>query len=197
MHLPTFDLYHTTNEQIDIVLHGGSKGKDSAFIQKLVNRSKQEGRSVLALDFPYLTRGGKPSDGLIDEAESLKSILKVVKALGYEKIHFVAKSLGGIVASKVLNDLPETEQSQYSITIYGYAMPYIHFDKFTGSIVVVHGDNDRHGSMEEVNKSLANSPSNNKTVITIEGADHSYNKEDTKENEAIEAGYKAMLSNYR
>lgn len=189
MRLPVFDLYNINNQQIDVVLHGGSKGKDSVFMQKLVTRSRLEGHSVMALDFPYLTEGGKPSDGLSDEVKSLKSILNLVNHLGYEKLHFVAKSLGGIVASKVLNEIPKDEHPRYSITVFGYAMPYIHFDKFTGNIVVIHGDNDRHGNAEEVNKNLAKSPSNNKKVISIEGADHSYNKEDTKENEAIQAGY--------
>ena len=158
-------------------------------MQKLITRSKETGNSVLAFDFPYLTKGANPSEGLVDEVRALEEVLTLVKTLGYQQVRFVAKSLGGIVAAKVLNKLSKEEQSPYSITVYGYAMPYINLDNFHGEITVVHGDNDRHGSVAEVEQNLATSPSKNVKIIEIKGADHSYNKEDSKENEAIEAGY--------
>ncbi|NJK71365.1 MAG: hypothetical protein HC932_03895 [Thermales bacterium] len=115
--------------------------------------------------------------------------MELVNNLGYKKIRFIGKSLGGIVASKFLNNLDQKDQEKYSIIVFGYAMPYINFDNFYGNIVVVHGDNDSHGSVDNVEKSLASSPSQEKQVIAIADADHSFNKEDLKENEAIDAGY--------
>ena len=191
MQLPIFDLSHNNPAHLDLVLHGGSKGKDSGFIQKLITRSKEEEKSVLALDFPYLTKGENPSEGLVDEVRALEEVLTLVETLGYRRVRFVTKSLGGIVASKVLNKLSREEQLPYSITVYGYAMPYINLDNFHGEIIIVHGDNDRHGSIDEVTQNLANSPSESIKVVQIKGADHSYNKEEIKENEAIEAGYSA------
>jgi alpha/beta superfamily hydrolase len=68
-------------------------------------------------------------------------------------------------------------------------MPHINFDNFIGDIVVVHGDNDRHGSIFDVENNLSKSQSSSKKVIKISGADHSFNKEDIKENEAISSAY--------
>jgi predicted alpha/beta-fold hydrolase len=105
MQFPIFDLFHTTTDQIDVVLHGGSKGKDDKFMQKLVDSSKKAGNSVLAIDFPYISKNENPSKNLVDEVDSLVSSLEMVSLFNYNKIRFVTKSLGGIVASKFLNNL--------------------------------------------------------------------------------------------
>ncbi len=84
----------------------------------------------MALDFPYLSQESEPSAQLMDEVRALKMVITTANTIGYSKIHFVAKSLGAVVASKFLNEVED--QHRYSITVFGYAMPYIHFDNFTG-----------------------------------------------------------------
>ena len=98
MSLPNFKYFHNNKAKtLDIIFHGGSKGMNSSFIQKLMTASRNKGDSILALNFLYLDRREENSSGL-ELKEELAALEEVMNFCGesrlFSHIRFVAKSLG-------------------------------------------------------------------------------------------------------
>ena len=184
--LPRLKHLHNQTENIDVLLHGGSKGFDSEFITKIFNRSAQVGHSVIAFNFPYLDRGDDSSSGeeLLDEQEALGQILNYLQPFGYKKIRFIAKSLGRIVLSKYVSKL-SSEDTDVEIVIIGYVLGDIDFTGYSGKISVIQGSEDKFGDDTAVKTDLEKQGISC-NVIRIEGADHSYRTPGTKENTYVE-----------
>jgi len=182
--LPSFQYIHNSQSVIlDIILHGGSKGIDSPFIQKLITASKNKGDSVLAFNFPYLDRGEENSSGpkLKEELAALKEVMNFCQASRFSHIRFIAKSLGAIVASYFLKSLEEKEHHRYSIVVLGYIAGSIDLKGFNGKIAIIQGEKDRFGDINTVKKDMASSVSKDILYFEIKGADHSYRIPETKE----------------
>lgn len=178
---------------LDVVLHGGSAGVDSPFIQKLVKHSMGSGNSVVAFNFPYFERGDKMSSGpeLSEELATLTNILAEIKVGKYNHIRLIGKSLGGIVASYYLNSLPPDKMKKYSLVIVGYVVGELKMDRFSGSVIVVQGEMDKFGGADKVEADLIKAACKNLRIIEIKRADHSFRNPKTKESvyedEAIKA----------
>ena len=64
MTLPNYKYFFNNKaEVLDVVLHGGSQGMDSGFMNKIIEASRIEGNSVVAFNFPYIERGEENSSG--------------------------------------------------------------------------------------------------------------------------------------
>lgn len=186
MNLPNFQFFfNNKSETLDVVLHGGSKGMDSGFIRKIVIASKRAGNSVVAFDFPYLSRGEGHSSGpkLKEEQEVLKAILKFCQADSFKHIRLISKSLGGIVASYFLKSLSQEECKKFSIIILGYILGDVDLKTFSGRITVIQGGKDRFGDIETVKQNLKNAISQDIKYHQIDGADHSYRNPETKDSD--------------
>ncbi len=182
--LPNLQFFYNKDSiTLDVILHGGSEGMESTFIQKLIKKSKESKHSTIAFNFPFLDRKDSNSSGpeLKEELNVLNSVLSFINSDYYKNIHLITKSLGGIVASYFLRDLEITQHYRYSITILGYVIGSVDLNTFTGKINIIQGQMDRFGNIEDVKKNLESAISKNINFIEIPKADHSYRDPDTKE----------------
>lgn len=176
---------------LDIVLQGGSYGIESPFMQKVINTCQKSGHSVLAFNFPYYDRGEDHSSGLelAEELDTLEKMMEKYKAVEYKHIRFVAKSLGAIVASYFLRNLPATKHQRYSIIVLGYVLGSIDLIGFLGKITIIQGQNDKFGGINKVKRDLKDAISKDIHYFEIPFADHSFRDPKTKdplfEDEAI------------
>lgn len=190
---PSLNFYHNSSAStLDVILHGGSSGIESSFIQKLFNNSRELGNSVIAFNFPYLERGGENSSGeeLKEELDTLQKILDLCEYKKYKRIRLLGKSLGGIVASYYLDKLPIKESKRFSVVILGYVTGGLKLKAFKGKISVIQGQKDKFGGIDVVKDDLKNAKSEEIHFFEIEGADHSFRVPETKkpiyEEKAIE-----------
>lgn len=180
---PKTVFFKGSDEILDIVLQGGSYGIESPFMQKVIGICQKSGHSVLAFNFPYYERGEDNSSGpeLTEELDTLRNLMEKYKAAEYKYIRFVAKSLGAIVASYFLKNLPTAEHRRYSIIVLGYVLGSIGLSNFLGKITVIQGENDKFGGINKVKKDLRNAISKDIRYIEIPSADHSFRDPKTKE----------------
>ena len=181
---PSFFYHHKKNsDTLDIVLQGGKYGIDTPFMQKVIKVLNEGKNSVMAFNFLYYERGETHSSGeeLLEELDTLKVMLNYAKADDYKQIRFVAKSLGGIVASYYLNKLTENEMEKYSLVILGYVTGALSLKRFSGPITIIQGEKDDHGGIKKVKESLKNANSKKIKYFEIKGADHSFKDQKTDE----------------
>lgn len=180
------EIYIDNNSNtLDIVLQGGNYGIESPFMQKVITSCKESGHSVLAFNFPYFERGDNHSSGpeLKEELETITKMMKKHDANKFDHIRFVAKSLGGIVASYFLKNLKPSEHQKYSIVILGYVLGDVNLKNFSGKIKIIQGEKDKFGNIGEVKEDLKGAISNEIEFTEIKGADHSFKNPDTGEPE--------------
>lgn len=180
----SFDFYYNSRSKtLDVILHGGSLGIDSLFIQKLFNSSKEPGNSVVAFNFPYIEKREENSSGpeLKEELETLQNILDFCKYKTYNKVRLLGKSLGGIVASFYLDKLPTKESKRFSIIVLGYVTGGLKLKNFKGKISVIQGEKDKFGGIEAVKNDLKGVQSKDLRFFEVAEADHSYRDPKTKE----------------
>lgn len=181
--LTSFNYNHNSKSStLDVILPGSSHGLDSVFLQKLFNCSKENGNSTLIFNYPYFERGEANSSGedLIEELGLLNNLFNYLKCEKYKKIRLIGKSLGGIVASRFLENLSEEDSRRYEIVILGYVTGEVNLNTFTGSIYVIQGEKDKYGGIDVVKEDLKNAVSSNIQCFEIKGADHSYRDPLTK-----------------
>lgn len=197
MKLPKFIFYNNNSKQLDVILHGGSAGIESPFIQKTFKLLQQEGNSVVAFNFPYLDRREDHSSGpeLKEEVKALESVLTYCQSRKFKKIRLIGKSLGGIVASYYLRKLSQKKQERYSVAILGYVLGDIDLKTFTGDILIIQGEKDRFCDIQAVKKDLAKAVSKNITFHEVKGADHSFRGSSTKKSVYEEAAVKLLFDN--
>lgn len=181
---------YSNSASINIIVHGGSAGYESDFIQKIYYKSISLQISTFAFNFGFITRGeqGPVNENLDEELEDFNEVIKNLKDIGYSKFHIIAKSLGGIVSARFLNSLDRLEHSNYRITILGYVTGSIDLKTFSGQIDIIQGEKDRFGDFDTVKDDLKDAISNKITFNSVKNADHSYRnelKQPTYEDEAI------------
>jgi len=182
--LTSINFHHNSKtETLDVVLQGGSHGIDSSILQKVFNKSKEKGNSVIAFNFPYYERGEENSSGpeLKEELEALQNILDFVNYKEYLKVRLVAKSLGGIVASYYIQNLSKEDAKRFSVVVLGYVTGDIKLKNFNGPITVIQGEKDKFGGIEVVKEDLKDAVSKDIKYFEVEGADHSYRNPENKE----------------
>jgi predicted alpha/beta-hydrolase family hydrolase len=185
-----------------IVLPGSSGGLHHPLMKLLFDAFVKRGESVVAMEYPYQTNGGVPPENdLTEEIEALKVVVKNIRRHGYDKIRYVCKSLGGLVATWALED-PILRESCISIDIFGFVVPRgaekgvdVEFarDKIR---VVVQGELDDYGNAVQVERYIKQFGCSAQ-VVKIDNADHSYRHlgsrtEPTHEAEAIERYFKVI-----
>ncbi|KKQ55862.1 MAG: hypothetical protein US75_C0012G0005 [Candidatus Woesebacteria bacterium GW2011_GWC1_38_13] len=194
---PNFEYYFIKGSKtLDIILQGADVGIDKPFIRKVINTCRKSGNSVLAFNFLYYERGEDHSSGeeLLEELETLKSLMVYVRAEEYRHIRFVGKSLGGIVGSFFLNDLPENDMQRYSIVILGYVTGSVRLNQFSGKISIIQGEKDKFGSIEKVKEDLINARSKNISYFEVKEADHSFRNPETKEPVFVDEAMQLLAS---
>jgi predicted alpha/beta-hydrolase family hydrolase len=192
LNIPSLNFYHTSNtEKLIIVTHGASEGIDSSFIEKIIQKVKIEQTSVLAVQMPYKDRGENQSSGkeLKEELEAVQKALEFVRYQDFKKLHFIGKSLGGIIFSRYLQQQPTELQSKSDLTILGYIYGDTVTPEAVTQINIIQGEKDKYGTPEQLQEEIDKSAVKNITLNLVEGADHSYrnsNKEPEFQDRAIE-----------
>lgn len=186
------ELTHQYNAQPNresayLVLHGISEGISSDFMQSIYKGLADRGETVLAFNWPYLDAESEPSKDLLDERAALQSAVDFLRNEGYTQLHIVAKSLGGIVASRWLEQQPS--DLSVEVGIMGYVIGDVTTTALADKLrVVVQGERDRFGNAEAVKHELVRH-NITATVIDIADADHSYRNqagEPVSQQQAIE-----------
>ena len=181
---PSFHFFHNSKAEIlDVLLHGGSKGVTSSFIQKIFTACQKKGHSVIASWLHIVERGEENSSGpeLKEETKTLRNILKIAQYKNYKNIHLIGKSLGGIVISYFLKQLTKKKQKKYSIIFLGFVVGSVTLKGFTGKITIIQGEKDRFGNIKAVKRNLKNAKLRKVKCYEIKGADHSYRIPETKD----------------
>lgn len=192
LNLPTFDYYHDPNSRkLTMVTHGASEGLDSPFMKELIKKIKGKKTCLCAIQMPFKDRGESQSSGkeLKEELEALQQLLDFTHYREFEKIHFIGKSLGGIIFSQFLSKQPANFQSRSDLTILGYIYTDTVIPDSIASINIIQGEYDKYGTREQLQQELDKSPVKNKLLNLVKGADHSYrnsNKEPEFFGEAVE-----------
>ena len=168
----TYKYYRKNGTKIVyIILHGGGPvGVEIDFISSIFDSIAATKNSVLCFNFPYCERVEEASSGLElkEEIDALKRAVDFAYLEGFSKIIFVAKSLGGIIASYYLEQFPD---SQIELIILGYIPSEIKQRAISHYLkLVIQGTNDRFASPIEVKKNVGSLVE----VIEILDADHSY-----------------------
>lgn len=168
-----------TSKRLVILTHGASEGIENSFIQNIIHKFTAQKVSVLALQMPFKDRGENSSSGpeLLEELEVVKQAMKLVNLFEYESIDFVGKSLGGIIFSKFLNSQDTNFQAKTSLTVLGYIYGDVEINNYIGKVNIIQGENDKYGSKQDIEKDLDSCISNDKSLLIIPNADHSYRNE--------------------
>jgi predicted alpha/beta-hydrolase family hydrolase len=176
-------LYNSKASVLDVIMHGGSADINAPFMQKVFELSRSKGNSAIMFNFPFIERGEDHSSGpqLKEELETLRQMLIFVKAENYSHIRLIGKSLGGIVASYFLNNLPLKDQKKFEAIILGFVVGDINLDNFSGKITVIQGENDKFGGIKAVEDALRKAKSKDVRYYEVKGADHSFRDPQTKE----------------
>lgn len=161
-----------------LLIHGVRGGIDEAYIQTVLKKLIARKDTVMAFNFPYMTRGETvPSGGAFEEEiDALEAAYTFLKAKDKTPIHIIAKSFGGIAVSHWLTQNPDISDVEVSIMGYipGEGDEGIMIEALRGKLkAVVQGDNDRYASPDVIRAELLRYDITAE-VIEIPNADHSY-----------------------
>lgn len=159
-----------------LLLHGVRGGIDELYIETLMEKITNRGDTALAFNFPYMSRGETTlsSDTFEEEITALQTAYDFLKAVGKKRVHIIAKSAGGIIASHWLNQNPDTDAVNVSIMGYIGGKGGIITDALRGRLdTVVQGEHDRYSTADEVRAELLAHHVEG-VVVEIPNADHSY-----------------------
>jgi len=192
-------IYYSNNlEELNIIFPGSSLGFQTGLINKIFNKFVSEGRSAVSYNYPFLDRGEENSSGedLKEELDALNSILTSIDINKYSKINLIGKSLGAIVASYFLaKDENSHLLDKVSLSVLGYVKGSIDLSKINCKIIIIQGEKDRFGNIDEVKKDFEDKDLSQISFTEIPNADHSYRNSDKEpifEDLAIEALFKNL-----
>lgn len=171
----TYKYYRKENaKEVFVLLQGGRYKIETPLMTNLFEALITKGQNVFAFNFPE-SNHGENSDNendLSSEIESLNTVVNYLKNKGNEKFYFVAKSLGGIVASRWLEKYPDQD---LKMSVLGFVVGQLSMNGIRGRLdIVVQGEHDRFGDAKAAEEHLKENNINAK-VTEIPGADHSYN----------------------
>ncbi len=179
-----YKYYQSANSnKVNIILPGASEGLRSIFLETIFKKSQDSDYNTLSLSYPFQVRNEEKSSGpdLNEETQMLRDLFEKLELNKNQSIHIIAKSLGGIVASRFISALEEKIKSKIKITILGFILDDVLFENFHGEVNVIQGEFDKYGKPKEVEKYLSQVTLNSFSVNVIKGADHSYREPNTKE----------------
>ncbi len=179
MNIPSLKFVDNNSDTLDVLLHGSSGGMNYSLMQKIFDECLKQGHSVVNFNFPYFERGEEQSSGpeLKEELETLKAVLNECKAMEFKHVRLIGKSLGAIISSYYIKQLPKKEQSKYSVVVFGYVTGTIDLKNFEGRIDIIQGEKDKFANIDVVKDDLKNAVSKNINYFEIKNADHSYRNE--------------------
>ncbi|MEP7104095.1 MAG: alpha/beta family hydrolase [Candidatus Dojkabacteria bacterium] len=176
------------NKELNIIIPGSSVGFEKGFIKKIFDKFIEDKKSAITFNHPFFTRGDESWSGeeLLEEQNALEEVMQEVDLENFSKINFIGKSLGAIVLSMFLRKNPQLFNKS-TFTVLGFVKGSLDLKKINVKTLIVQGENDKFGKLEEIKKDL-NKLSKYIEFVEIKGADHSYRDESKQpiyEEEAI------------
>lgn len=166
--------HHPDSERAIMLLHGARGGIHSSFMRALWKRFSPV-ETCLAIEFPFISddEAERPTRDLSDEVDAVQAGLEFLKNEGVLHTHIIAKSLGGVVASRWLNR-ESSKKHDVGLSILGFVIGDVETHNLHGNLsVVVQGSEDRFGNAADVKARLARAHVD-AHVFGIPGADHSF-----------------------
>lgn len=170
----------TESDILDILLHGGAGGMNQSLMPKIFEACVGLGHSVANFNFPFFERGDEHSSGpeLEEEITTVKNVLEHCKFDRYKHVRLIGKSLGGIIIGKFLSKIDVSEQSKYSVVIFGYVTGDIDLRSFNSKISIIQGEKDKYGNTAVVKNDMSDAVSSDISYYEIANGDHSYRNEE-------------------
>ena len=170
--------YHNNpaNKAAYLLLHGIRGGIHEAYTQALFTKLKSRGDTILAINFPYMSRGEDRTamSNLSEEIKALQTAVDFLRSVDKTPIHIIGKSFGGIVASHWLSEDRRGEDTDLSIMGFVPGEGNILTASLGGKLrVVIQGQYDAYASPAKVRSELS-AHQIDADVIEITNADHSY-----------------------
>jgi hypothetical protein len=188
----TFNYYNNANStKLYIITHGMSDGIESSLLQKIRTKLIDQKSSFVFIQFPFRDRGDSSSSGelLPEEIQAVEQISDFIGASNYKDIHFIGKSIGGIVLADYIKKHYSEFSFDFKLTVLGYLAGDIVLDNENPyNIHIIQGTNDKYTSKELLLSTLASTPAFETVIDYVQGADHSYrneNKEPVFEDTAL------------
>ena len=177
--LPTFNYYNKLiSNTLNIIVHGGNSGIVDLFLQKIYTKITESNQSYVAVQLPYKDRGEDKSSGTetLEEIQAVKDVLAQIDTSNYQNVHFIGKSLGGLVLQRFIVQNPEYNNLDTKFTILGYLIGDLDMTNLKVNTHVIQGENDPYGDPKIVQKEV--STLTNSKLDIVKGADHSYRNSD-------------------
>ena len=159
-----------------VLAHGAGAPMDSEFMQEVAINLSQGGVEVTRFEFPYMqarrdTGKRRPPDPM---EKLLASYKEVVADIPKDKpIYLAGKSMGGRVASMLLNELDVVAGFAFGYPFHPIGRPtslrVSHLMELTKPLYIYQGTRDKLGSQPEVRSYLL---PENVQVAWFESADH-------------------------
>lgn len=181
----------STSKNLVVINHGVSEGIWSEFVTKISNKAYDSENDTLLVQMPYMDRkeAGSSTKELTEEVESVKLILEKINYQSYDKIHFIGKSLGGLILLNYIYQNRSLLPKDIEITLLGFLIEFTVLKPAEGlKINIIQGSRDKYGNKTQIEEIVKNNSDLNFDVKYIENADHSYrntSKEPIYQDEAI------------
>lgn len=169
-----------------VLLPGESGGLHHPLIQLVYQRLSDGPQSVVAMEYPFQTRGDEPpKNDLSEEIDATKHVLADLNEKGYQKFIFICKSLGGIVATWLIREQECADMCE-GIYIFGCVRPNDDGDGIDVAAaknklrLIIQGELDPFGSPDDIREYLRayDCPAE---VVGIKDGDHSYRHKGSRE----------------
>jgi predicted alpha/beta-hydrolase family hydrolase len=182
-HLPTT---RATNGVL-IVMHGSSNTKESPLSVEMCLQAADIGLTALRFDFRFVQQQTDPrkfnpfEEGLEDLVGAYNFIQSFGKEMKPKRIYLAGKSLGGLVALAMAQNKAYRDKIS-GVIVFGLAahqpgqtQSFLPpgMAKMGSNLLLVHGERDPYGTLEEVEEYCLKSPLST-LIVPVEGAGHGF-----------------------
>jgi predicted alpha/beta-hydrolase family hydrolase len=167
---------NNSQDELFVINHGASEGINSDFMNKLQNRLDKANKNYIFMQMPYKNRGEERSSGpeTIEELNTVSDLFNELSLFSYSKISFIGKSLGGLIFSRFITQNITKFNGELNFTQLGFLVGEITIPSTINSFHIIQGENDKYGSLADVNSIIEDNKDLPIKLTVIKSADHSY-----------------------
>lgn len=144
---------------------------------------------------PFFDRGETQSSSAEtrEEIQAVTDVLDMLHMKAYSQLHFVGKSLGGLILSRFILSQNKFNSPMNHFTILGFLANETKIESLNCKLHIIQGSEDPYGSEQDIRKSLSIAGNKNYSLDVIRGADHSYRNVDKEPQYQLEAINKIII----
>lgn len=169
-----------SQDELYVINHGASEGINSDFMNKLQLQLENAKKNYIFIQMPYKNRGEERSSGqeTLEEIALIKEAFIELGLYEYSKIHFIGKSLGGLILTRFITQNFNQFIGNLYFTQLGFLVGDITIPSNLKSFHIIQGENDKYGSIVDVNSVIESNKGLSIKLTQIPNADHSYRDTD-------------------